>query len=35
VMILLGVLIITGEFTVLNSKANELTNTLGLPSGSI
>jgi cytochrome c-type biogenesis protein len=35
VMILLGVLIITGEFTVLNTKANELTNTLGLPSGSI
>jgi cytochrome c-type biogenesis protein len=35
VMILLGVLIITGEFTVLNAKANELTNTLGLPSGSI
>jgi cytochrome c-type biogenesis protein len=35
VMILLGVLIVTGEFTVLNSEANELTNTLGLPSGSI
>jgi cytochrome c-type biogenesis protein len=35
VMILLGVLIITGEFTVLNAKANELTSTLGLPSGSI
>jgi cytochrome c-type biogenesis protein len=35
VMILLGVLIITGEFTILNSKANELTNSLGLPSGSI
>jgi cytochrome c-type biogenesis protein len=35
VMILLGVLIVTGEFTVLNSQANKLTNTLGLPSGSI
>jgi cytochrome c-type biogenesis protein len=30
VMILLGVLILTGEFTVLNAKANELTSTLGL-----
>jgi cytochrome c-type biogenesis protein len=35
VMIALGVLILTGEFTVLNAKANELTTTLGLPSGSI
>lgn len=35
VMILLGVLIVTGEFTVLNAEANKLTNTLGLPSGSI
>jgi len=35
VMIVLGLLIVTGEFTVLNSKANELTNTLGLPSSSV
>jgi cytochrome c-type biogenesis protein len=35
VMIVLGVLIVTGEFTVLNTEANKLTNTLGLPSGSI
>jgi len=35
VMIALGVLILTGEFTILNAKANELTSTLGLPSGSI
>jgi cytochrome c-type biogenesis protein len=35
VMILLGVLILTGEFTVLNTKAQELTTELGLPSTSI
>jgi cytochrome c-type biogenesis protein len=35
VMIALGLLIVTGEFTTLNSKAQELTNTLGLPSSSI
>jgi cytochrome c-type biogenesis protein len=35
VLILLGLLILTGEFTILNAKANELTSTLGLPSGSI
>jgi cytochrome c-type biogenesis protein len=35
VMIALGVLILTGEFTVLNSNAQELTNKLGLPSSSI
>ncbi len=35
VMIVLGVLILTGEFTILNAKANEITGTLGLPSGSI
>ncbi len=35
VMIVLGLLILTGEFTVLNAKANQLTTTLGLPSGSI
>jgi hypothetical protein len=35
VMIALGLLILTGEFTVLNAKANELTNTLGLPSSSV
>jgi cytochrome c-type biogenesis protein len=35
VMIVLGVLILTGEFTVLNTKAQELTTTLGLPSSSI
>jgi cytochrome c-type biogenesis protein len=35
VMILLGALILTGEFTVLNSHAQELTSELGLPSSSI
>jgi cytochrome c-type biogenesis protein len=35
VMILLGVLILTGEFTILNAKASELTTTIGLPSSSI
>ena len=35
VMIVLGVLILTGEFTILNAKAQELTSTLGLPSSSI
>jgi len=35
VMILLGVLILTGEFTVLNAKANELTSTLGISTSSI
>jgi cytochrome c-type biogenesis protein len=30
VMIALGLLILTGEFTVLNAKANELTNSLGI-----
>ena len=35
VMIALGLLIVTGEFTILNAKAQELTNTLGLPSSSI
>jgi cytochrome c-type biogenesis protein len=35
VMIALGLLILTGEFTVLNAKAQELTSSLGLPSSSI
>ena len=35
VMIALGLLILTGEFTILNAKANELTGTLGLPSSSL
>jgi cytochrome c-type biogenesis protein len=35
VMILLGVLIVTGEFTILNARAQELTSELGLPSSSI
>jgi len=35
VMILLGVLILTGEFTILNAKAQQLTSELGLPSSSI
>jgi cytochrome c-type biogenesis protein len=35
IMIALGVLILTGEFTVLNSKASQLTTELGLPSSSI
>ena len=32
VMIVLGLLILTGEFTVLNAKAAELTSGLGLSS---
>jgi cytochrome c-type biogenesis protein len=35
VMISLGLLILTGEFTVLNAKAQALTSELGLPSSSI
>ncbi len=35
VMIVLGLLILTGEFTILNTKAQELTSQLGLPSSSI
>jgi cytochrome c-type biogenesis protein len=35
VMIALGLLILTGEFTVLNARANELTTSLGLPSSSV
>jgi len=35
IMIVLGVLILTGEFTILNSKASELTSSLGLPSSSV
>jgi cytochrome c-type biogenesis protein len=35
VMIALGLLILTGEFTVLNTKAQEVSQTLGLPSTSI
>jgi cytochrome c-type biogenesis protein len=35
VMIALGLLILTGEFTVLNSKAQELSQSLGLPSTTI
>jgi cytochrome c-type biogenesis protein len=35
VMVVLGLLIVTGEFTVLNTKAQELTSTLGLPSSSV
>jgi cytochrome c-type biogenesis protein len=35
VMIALGLLILTGEFTVLNAKAQEMTSSLGLPSSSI
>jgi cytochrome c-type biogenesis protein len=35
VMIALGLLIVTGEFTVLNTKAQELTSSLGLPSSSV
>src|SRR5262249_53195983 len=35
VMIALGLLILTGEFTILNTKASELTSSLGLPSSSI
>jgi cytochrome c-type biogenesis protein len=35
VMIALGLLIITGEFTILNAKAQEASQSLGLPSTSI
>jgi cytochrome c-type biogenesis protein len=35
IMILLGMLIITGEFAILNAKAAQLTSELGLPSSSI
>ena len=35
IMIVLGVLILTGEFTTLNTKASELTSELGLPSSSV
>jgi cytochrome c-type biogenesis protein len=35
VMITLGLLILTGEFTTLNAKAQEASQTLGLPSTSI
>jgi cytochrome c-type biogenesis protein len=35
VMIALGLLILTGEFTILNAKASQLTSSLGLPSSSI
>jgi len=35
IMIVLGLLIVTGEFTILNTKAQALTSSLGLPSSSI
>jgi cytochrome c-type biogenesis protein len=35
VMVALGLLILTGEFTTLNNKAQELTSELGLPSSSV
>jgi cytochrome c-type biogenesis protein len=35
VMIVLGVLIVTGEFTILNARAQQITSELGLPSSSI
>jgi cytochrome c-type biogenesis protein len=35
VMIVLGLLILTGEYTVLNAKAQELTTQLGIPSTSV
>jgi cytochrome c-type biogenesis protein len=35
VMVALGLLILTGEFTILNNKAQELTSELGLPSTSV
>jgi cytochrome c-type biogenesis protein len=35
VMIALGLLILTGEFTILNARAAELSSSLGLPSTSI
>lgn len=35
VMIGLGLLILTGEFTILNAKAQQLTSELGLPSSSV
>jgi hypothetical protein len=33
VLIAMGVLIWTGDFTVLNNHANQLLNDLGLPNG--
>ena len=35
VMIVLGVLIVTGEFTILNNKAQALTSELGLPTTNV
>jgi len=35
VMVAMGLLIVTGQFTVLNAKAQQLTSELGLPSSSI
>jgi len=35
VMIALGLLILTGEFTILNNKAQQVTQELGLPSTSV
>ncbi len=35
VMIVLGLLIVTGEFTMLNTQAQQLTSELGLPSSSV
>jgi cytochrome c-type biogenesis protein len=35
VMIALGLLIVTGEFTILNNKAQQLTSELGLPSTNV
>jgi hypothetical protein len=34
-MIALGLLILTGEFTILNARANELTSSLGLSGWSV
>ena len=35
VMIALGLLIVTGEFTILNNQAQQLTSELGLPSTNV
>jgi cytochrome c-type biogenesis protein len=35
IMIALGILIVTGEFTILNAKAQQLTESLGLPTTSV
>jgi hypothetical protein len=35
IMVALGLLILTGEFTTLNNEAQKLTTELGIPSSSV